>query len=168
MRATVTIIAGTALVAALLAPVAAFEITQEPLPIRPFDHDPKDLRLDGALPWDLLRELEIAHESPLPGQTTITTSFTTALQALDGKEVKLVGFLYPLEAGETHRHFLLSAFPPSCPFCLPGGAADLVEINAAQPVDFTWDPLVLTGRLALLRDDPSGLLYRLDDARAAR
>lgn len=150
------------------APSGAFEISIAPTPIRPYDHDPNDLRMKGALSWDMLRELEIAYESPLPGQTSVTTSFTTALEEIDGKEVKLVGFLYPLEAGESHRYFLLSAFPPSCPFCLPGGVTDLVEVKAAEPVPFTYDPLVVSGRFALLRDDPSGLLYRLEGAKLVR
>ena len=32
-----------------------------------------------------------------------------------------MGFIYPLEGGLKHEHFLLTAWPPSRPFCLPAG-----------------------------------------------
>lgn len=132
------------------------------------EHQRPDLRVEGALSWDTLRELDLSFESPFPGQTSYTTSFTTELKELDGTEVKLVGFLYPLEAGEAHQHFLLAAYPPSCPFCLPGGPTELVEIFGVEQVSFTDRPLVLAGRFELLEDDPTGLLYRLHEARQVR
>lgn len=41
----------------------------------------------------------------------------------------------------------------------------MVEVVASTPIRFTYDALILEGRFELLRDDPSGLLYRLHDAR---
>jgi hypothetical protein len=41
----------------------------------------------------------------------------------------------------------------------------MVEVLASTPVRFTYEAIVLEGRFELLRDDPSGLLYRLHDAR---
>jgi hypothetical protein len=145
-------------------PASAFTLGQQGFPgFR--DHDPKVLERAGVVPWETLRELEISYESKGPGMTDFKSSFTTALLDLDGKEVKLAGFIYPLEAAEAHERFLLAAYPPSCPFCLPGGATEMVEVLAKPPVRFTYDAIVLAGRFELLRDDPSGLLYRLHDAR---
>lgn len=129
------------------------------------DHDPKQLERAGVVSWDTLRELDVVYETKGPGMTDFRTSFTSALLELDGKTVKLIGFIYPMEAGEDHRRFLLAAYPPSCPFCLPGGATEMVEVLASTPVRFTYEAIVLEGRFELLRDDPSGLLYRLHDAR---
>lgn len=163
--------AGTFLIAAVLlafgAPESpgAFQLGQPPVQLGR-DHDPKALERAGVVSWDTLRELDVTYETKGPGMTDFRTSFTSELLALDGKTVKLVGFIYPLEAAEHHQRFLLSAYPPSCPFCLPGGATEMVEVLASSPVRFTYDSLVLEGRFELLRDDPSGLLYRLHDARA--
>lgn len=129
------------------------------------DHDPKLLERAGVVSWDTLRELDIVYETKGPGMTDFRTNFTSRLLDLDGKPVKLVGFIYPVEAAETHRRFLLSAYPPSCPFCLPGNATEMVEVFARVPIAFTYDALVLEGRFELLRDDPTGLLYRLHDAK---
>ncbi|MCS6877456.1 MAG: DUF3299 domain-containing protein [Geminicoccaceae bacterium] len=129
------------------------------------DHDPARLARAGVVSWDVLRELDIVYETKGPGMTDFRTQFTSALEQLDGKRVRLAGFIYPTEAAETYTRFLLSAYPANCPFCLPGGATELVEVRAAAPIRFTYDPLILEGRFELLRDDPSGLLYRLHDAR---
>lgn len=129
------------------------------------DHDPARLARAGVVSWDVLRELDIVYETKGPGMTDFRTKFTSALEELDGKRIRLAGFIYPTEAAETYTQFLFSAYPPNCPFCLPGGATELVEVRAGVPIRFTYDPLVLEGRFELLRDDPSGLLYRLHDAR---
>ena len=40
----------------------------------------------------------------------------------------------------------------------------MVEVVAKTPVKYTFDPIVITGKFAVLKDDASGLLYRLSDA----
>jgi hypothetical protein len=47
------------------------------------------------------------------------------------------GHLYPLEGGLEHERFLLTAWPPSCPFCLPAGPSQMVEVYCEEPVEFT-------------------------------
>ena len=88
--------------------------------------------------------------------------------ALDKKEVKVQGFMMPLEMGDKQTHFMLSAMPQSCAFCLPGGPEQMVEIKSKTPVKYTFDPVVLTGKLAVLKDDPTGVFYRLTDAVPAK
>ncbi|BCX16899.1 MAG: hypothetical protein KatS3mg117_0581 [Geminicoccaceae bacterium] len=155
---------GSLLAVATPATAPGFTLTQPTVQFGR-DHDPKQLERAGVVSWDTLRELDVVYETKGPGMTDFRTSFTSALLELDGKTVKLIGFIYPTEAGEDHRRFLLAAYPPSCPFCLPGGATEMVEVLASTPVRFTYEAIVLEGRFELLRDDPSGLLYRLHDAR---
>ena len=78
---------------------------------------------------------------------------------------KLMGFLFPLEGGIEHARFLLTAWPPSCPFCLPAGPAQMVEVFCAEPIAYSEGAIVIAGTFELLHDDPSGLYYRLHDAR---
>jgi len=78
--------------------------------------------------------------------------------------VKVQGFMMPLEMGDKQTHFILSAMPVSCAFCMPGGPEQLVEVRTTKPVKYTFDPVVLTGKLAVLKDDPTGVFYRLTDA----
>lgn len=149
-----------ALVAAALA-LAAFS----PQPQAGKDHQAA-AGPEGALSWQALAQLDVSYKAISPSQTEMTMDVAPQVRALDGQEVKLAGFIYPLEGGETHKRFLLSAYPPSCPFCLPGGPAELVEVECADPVKFSYDPITLSGRFSVLKDDPGGLLYRLSEARA--
>jgi hypothetical protein len=93
-------------------------------------------------------------------------TFSKDLTALDKKEVKLEGFMMPLDMGAQQKRFLLTAVPSSCGFCLPGGAEQIVEVQARTPVKYVLDPIVVSGRFVLVHDDAGGLLYRLTDATA--
>ena len=86
------------------------------------------------------------------------------MAALDQKEVKVQGFMMPLQIGDKQSHFVLSAMPQSCSFCLPGGPESMVEVKTKTPVKYTFEPVVVTGKLAVLKDDPTGVFYRLTDA----
>jgi hypothetical protein len=152
-----------AIAAVLALPADAFQ-QRETTVFR--DHQAVKAEGRDTLSWELLAELDLGFTSKGPGQTEVQIRFPDAVKALDGKEVRLAGYMQPLDGGEKHSRFLLSAFPPTCPFCLPGGPAEIVEVEMKQPVKFSYETLTLKGRLTLLQDDPSGLLYRLSEAQA--
>ena len=56
-----------------------------------------------------------------------------------------MGFIYPLEGGLEHEHFLLTAWPPSCPFCLPAGPSQMVEVFCKEPIEFSDGAIMLAG-----------------------
>ena len=70
----------------------------------------------------------------------------------------------PITAGEKHSNFLLTMRPADCPFCLSVGPEYIVEVKAKSPIKHTYEPVILAGRLNVLKDDPYGLYYRLTDA----
>ena len=72
--------------------------------------------------------------------------------------------MVPLDAKATQVHFLLTSVPLTCSFCIPGGPESMVEVRAKLPVRHSLEPVVVQGRLMLLKDDPYGLFYRLVDA----
>jgi hypothetical protein len=93
-------------------------------------------------------------------------SFPKEVKDLDKQQVKLYGFMMPLDQAKKQKRFLLAAFPPHCSFCLPGGAESLVEVIADQPIEFTFEPIVVAGRLAILDDDV--VYYRLTGATSVK
>jgi len=109
--------------------------------------------------WKLLAQVELVKM-----KDKFVAQFSSDVAALDKKEVKVQGFMMPLEMGDKQTHFILSAMPQSCAFCMPGGPEQLVEVRTRTPVKYTFDPVVLTGKLAVLKDDPTGVYYRLTDA----
>ena len=109
--------------------------------------------------WKLLAEVELVKQ-----QDRYVPQFSQGVAALDQKEVKLQGFMMPLEMGDKQSHFVLSALPVTCAFCLPGGPEALVEVKTRQPVKYSFDPIVVRGRLSVLKDEPTGVFYRISDA----
>jgi hypothetical protein len=47
---------------------------------------------------------------------------------------------------------------------MPGGPENTVEVRSKQPVKYTFEPVVLTGKLEVLKEDPAGIFYRLTGA----
>jgi len=66
--------------------------------------------------------------------------------------------------GDRQKRFLLTAVPPHCSFCLPAGPDAVVEVQAKTAVKYGFEPIVVEGRFAVLKDDDAGILYRLTDA----
>ena len=109
--------------------------------------------------WKLLAEVELVKQ-----KDRYVPQFSQGVAALDQKEVKLQGFMMPLEMGDKQTHFVLSALPVTCAFCLPGGPEALVEVKTRQPVKYSFDSIVVRGRMSVLKDDPTGVFYRVTDA----
>lgn len=116
---------------------------------------------EGIVPWRTLSEVKSEQVG-----IRVVNQFSNAILDLDQKEVKLQGFVVPLQVGDRQTRFLLSAVPPECPFCMPAGPDALVEVVAKKPVKYGVEPVVITGRFAVLKDDEGGLYYRLTGAEA--
>jgi hypothetical protein len=113
----------------------------------------------GILSWKTLAQVE-----EVKVNDKLVPKFSAQISALDTKEVRLQGFMMPLEPGTKQKRFLLSANVPSCPFCMPGGPDSLIEVLCKKPIAFNMEPIVISGKLSVLKDDPTGLWYRVTDA----
>jgi uncharacterized protein len=112
-----------------------------------------------VLSWKTLSQVELVKQ-----KDRYVPQFSKDIAALDQKDVKVQGFMMPLQMGDKQTHFVLSAMPQSCAFCMPGGPESMVEVKSKAAVKYTFEPVVLTGRLSVLKDDPTGVFYRLTDA----
>jgi len=119
--------------------------------------------IPGVVSWKTLAKVQLAADAK-----AVAPKFDPEITKLNGQSVKVQGFMMPIEAGETHRRFILSALPPSCSFCLPGGAESIIEVIASEAFRPTIDPIVLSGKLQVLKSDSMGIFYRLTDARSAK
>ena len=122
-------------------------LVSPPLPVVP-----------GTVPWDLLGQVKTVRV-----KDRFLPEFPASVRKLDKQEVKLVGFMMPLQTGEKQSHFLLTVTSQTCAFCIPAGPEGIVEVKAKTPVKVTFDPIVVAGRLEVLRDDPMGVYYRLSE-----
>jgi hypothetical protein len=112
-----------------------------------------------VVPWKVLAQVELVKM-----KDRYVPQFAQSVASLDQKEVKIQGFMMPLQVGDKQSHFVLSALPVTCSFCMPGGPEQLVEVKTRQPVKYSFDPITVSGKLSVLKDDPTGVFYRITDA----
>jgi|GEM_PF-1926488 len=117
-----------------------------------------------TLSWDLLAQV---HEVARGGEVLVV--FGRDVRDLAGTRVRMHGYMIPdrhgTRRGEPVTHFALSAFPVgNCFFCVPGKQALVVEVESREAAAFSREPVLVEGRLDLLRTNPLGLYYRLADA----
>ncbi|MGF1605887.1 MAG: hypothetical protein ACFB22_06065 [Rhodothalassiaceae bacterium] len=118
----------------------------------------------GAQSWVALQDLEL--EERLDGEWIVFDPiFGPKVEALNGRLITINGFMRPLENARAQKHFLLTAYPLSCPFHTAGGASTVIEVIAERPVHFTYEPVLMQGRFELVDTGETGLFYRLTAAR---
>jgi len=147
--------------AALLLLLAAPALAQQhsmPQGADPSQFKPLAERKD-VVSWKVFSQVELVKQ-----KDRYVPKFAPAVTALEQKEVKVQGFMMPLQTGDKQTHFVLTAMPQSCAFCMPGGPESMVEIKTKTPVKYTFEPVVVSGKLAILKDDPTGIFYRIVDA----
>ena len=152
----------TIFLAGLLIAFPALAQHQAPPGVDPNQFKPLPDRND-VVSWKLLSQVELVKL-----KDRYVPQFAKDVAALDQKQVKVQGFIMPLQMGDKQSHFVLTAMPQSCAFCLPGGPESMVEVKSKTPVKYTFEPVVLTGKLSILKDDPTGVFYRLTDAVPAK
>jgi uncharacterized protein len=116
----------------------------------------------GTVPWEILQQAKTVQKA----DKKFGPEFTTDIRRLDKQNVKVYGFMMPLDQSRLQKRFLLASFPPHCAFCMPGGPESMIEVIADKPVEFTYEPIVVAGRMAVLDDDI--VYYRLTGASAVQ
>lgn len=111
---------------------------------------------DGAVSWHTLGK---ATEKFDEQTGEISVIYPNDVKPLDGQIIKIKGFMFPLEADDKSTHFLFTALPPSCPFCLPAGPSYAMDVHTKTPIAFTYDALFLEGQLQLLHGQGEQMLY---------
>jgi uncharacterized protein len=119
--------------------------------------------LPGVVPWPLLGSVKVKAV-----RDRFVPEFPASVARLHRQDVKVQGFMMPLEAGDSQKHFLLTVTPQTCAFCVPAGPEGIVEVRTRKPVKVTFEPVVVAGRFEVLKDDPMGVYYRINDGEAVR
>ena len=150
------------LLAGLLIAFPVLAQHQAPPGVDPNQFKPLPDRND-VVSWKVLSQVELVKV-----KDRYVPQFAQGVAALDQKQVKVQGFMMPLQMGDKQSHFVLTAMPQSCAFCMPGGPESMVEVKSKTPVKYTFEPVVLTGKMSVLKDDPTGVFYRLTEAVPAK
>lgn len=91
--------------------------------------------------------------------------FSDPIKNLEGTEITIKGYVIPVEGYKSHREFIFSAFPYNmCFFCGGAGPETVMEIEAAEPVEYTTESITIKGILELNSEDINRLMYKLTNA----
>ena len=126
---------------------------------------PKHVYAQQELSWDTLADMEYVVND---GEWSI--EFGEQVKNLDGKSVKLLGFMMPLEGSLKQKHFILSMLPlDGCQFCAPGTEAQFVEVKVSEGdgITYTYNPLEISGTFELIPDAPMGVYFLINNAKLA-
>lgn len=91
--------------------------------------------------------------------------FSPEVQALDGKEIIIKGYIIPTEGYKGHTAFVFSAYPYNlCYFCGGAGPETVMEVEASEPIEYTVEPVTIKGILQLNSGDVNQLIYSMTKA----
>jgi uncharacterized protein len=122
----------------------------------------------GVLSWKLLAAVKQEKHLPPPGSKwvyVIAPHYPDELKVLNGKRVRMQGYVAPIKPGAVHTEFLLNARTTDCQFCVAGGPESFVHVLASENVKAVSEVVVIEGILELLSKDESGMFYRLREAK---
>ncbi|NNE27624.1 MAG: hypothetical protein HKN09_12340 [Saprospiraceae bacterium] len=95
--------------------------------------------------------------------------FSEPVQALSGQEIEIKGYIIPVEGYKSHKEFIFSAYPYNmCFFCGGAGPETVMEVQSAEPVEYTAEQIVLRGKLELNDSDINRLMYLMTEARLVK
>ena len=93
---------------------------------------------------------------------------TPEVKALNGKTVRLSGFVLPMDGSDKTKYFLLSKRTPVCFYCPPGEPNEVVAVRSKHAVDWRDDMVSISGTFALVNDGEKGIFFELRDADAVK
>ena len=115
------------------------------------------------LDWDTLADLDF-----VVNDGVWSVEFGKTVQSLEGKSVKILGFMMPLEGSLEQKHFILSMLPlDGCQFCAPGTQAQFLEVKVEEGkgIRYTYDPIEIAGTFELIPDAPMGVYFLVKEAK---
>lgn len=120
---------------------------------------PQLQEIKGVVSWDTLARVDFKTT-----KDRIIPTFSQNIIALNDHQVKIQGFMMPLDPGKMQKHFLISVNSATCPYCMPAGPEGIIEVQSSTPIKYGFEPIVISGKLAVLKNDPTGLFYRMTNA----
>lgn len=121
---------------------------------------------EGGVPWTLFGatgQNPYTYTDEEGGEWSgVRPEFSEELKALDGTEILIQAYMFPLGQEEQQSMFLLGPFPISCPFHYHVTPNLIIEAHADPAIEFSYDAIDVKGTLELVyKDDEYNVFYRL-------
>ncbi|WP_017730563.1 hypothetical protein [Nafulsella turpanensis] len=116
--------------------------------------------------WKQLEAVKFSTVNTEDGFPMDVPTFGPEVKALEGKTIRLKGYIIPLKELQGQNYFVFSRYPFNlCYFCGAAGPETIIEVNSAEEIPFTEDLIELEGRFELNASDPDHMMYLLNEAR---
>ncbi len=120
----------------------------------------------GGTSWRVLESTGETTRTDAEGFIVSKPRFSPQVKALEGKRIKVAGWMMPLSAGAKQKRFVLLGYPPGCPFHFHAAPNQFIEVFAETPFPTNETKVfIVSGVLELTGYDESGIFYRLRNAR---
>ncbi len=89
------------------------------------------------------------------------------IEALDGTEITVKGYIIPLSGKKAQSHFMFSAYPySSCYFCGGAGSETIMEAfsKGSEKINFSDNAITLKGVFRFTSKNPDDIMFTLEDA----
>ena len=112
----------------------------------------------NAIPWSVVADTSVDRR--------YHPTFAKYLRELNGRTIRLTGYMQPLNEDPEPGAFLFIENPIGCWFCeMPDiTGIILVELPAGKSKAYTRTPIRITGKLKLNESDPENFLYTINEA----
>lgn len=118
--------------------------------------------------WNTLAMVNMQSKfDDMMGMIIKTATPTPIVQALEGKEIEIRGYMIALDVKAEQSHFMFSRYPQNmCFFCGAAGPESAMQVFMAEKkkIKHTTNKVVLKGTLNIQQGDPTGLIYTLTNA----
>ena len=110
------------------------------------------------LKWNIVRETR--------GNLRNGAVFSEELEAYDGKEVFMIGFMVPEDTFRDVDHFLMLPIPLECYFCSMPPQRDvlLVNLREGETANIMVEPVLIRGTRTLQKGEGVKFFYSLENA----
>ncbi|MCG8493183.1 MAG: DUF3299 domain-containing protein [Sneathiellales bacterium] len=134
-----------------------------------FEANWKPIEVTGtAIPWKIFASTQSIENCKTDkegyDECILKPEYTKNIMDLDGTEVTLMGFMFPLEPTENQKNFLIGPYPLSCPYHYHIGPENIVEVLADKGVKFSFSPVTIRGTLVVRYNEETGIFYYLENA----
>ncbi|MEO0461755.1 MAG: DUF3299 domain-containing protein [Pseudomonadota bacterium] len=120
----------------------------------------------GGVSWSLLESTKEITREDSEGYIVSKPVFPANVKKLQGKRIKVAGWMMPLETTAKQKRFVLLGYPPGCPFHFHAAPMQFIEVYASTPFETNETKVhVVSGVLELTGYNESGIFYRLRNSR---
>ncbi|MFT4759243.1 MAG: hypothetical protein ACI9XO_000130 [Paraglaciecola sp.] len=95
------------------------------------------------------------------------SKFRPLIEALDGEEIEVIGYIIPLSGKKAQSHLMFSMYPfATCFFCGNAGPETVMEVfmKDDKKVEFTEEAITLKGKFKFLSNRTDDVMFHLEFA----